>query len=153
MKLPVASCVVTLVLLKFILDLNIIVHSTLIVSLHTVVSRASAHGYSQLMHQKLRVGSCTHAPKIEGGQLHSCTKNWGWAVAQRRCFYRGQPNSGKGCNMLWSIPTHSLFAVACIIQILCYRGITLQMRPRTSVCKPEQSQLCELSGPTFGFTI
>lgn len=38
MKLPVASCVVTLVLLKFILDLNIIVHSTLIVSLHTIVS-------------------------------------------------------------------------------------------------------------------
>ena len=59
MKLPVASCVVTLVLLKFILDLNIIVHSTLIVTLHTVVSRASAHGCSQLMYQNLRVGSCT----------------------------------------------------------------------------------------------
>lgn len=38
MKLPVASCVVTLVLLKFILNLDIIVHSTLIVSLHTIVS-------------------------------------------------------------------------------------------------------------------
>ena len=59
MKLPVASCVVTLVLLKFTPDLHIIVHSILIVYLHTVLSRASAHEHSQLKRQKLRVGSCT----------------------------------------------------------------------------------------------
>ena len=48
-----------------------------------------------------------------------------------------------------------------VTQILCCRGRTLRTRPRTGVFKPlcrgaqsvsEQPQLCELSGPIFGFT-
>ena len=47
------------------------------------------------------------------------------------------------------------------MQILCCRKRTLRTRPRTGVCKPlmpdvvaskAQSQLCDLSRPTFGFT-
>ena len=80
---------------------------------------------------------------------------------------RGQPDSGESCIVLQSWLTHSLVAkfpqhsvVTCSTQISCCRERTLRMMPRTGVwnfdawCRvaqstSEQSQLCELSGPTF----
>ena len=57
---------------------------------------------------------------------------------------RGQPDSGESCIVLQSGPTCSLVVkfpqrsvvVACSTRISCCRGRTLQMRPRTGVCKP-----------------
>ena len=56
---------------------------------------------------------------------------------------RGQLDSGESCIVLQSGPTGSLVAtfppcsvVTCSMRILCCRGRTLQMRPRTGVCEP-----------------
>ena len=82
----------------------------------------------------------------------------------------GQLDSGESCIMLQSRPTCSLIrfpqhsVITCSTRILCCRGRTLRTRPRTGVCEPlmpdvmgpkvhQRSQVCELSGPTFGFTM
>ena len=113
----------------------------------------------------------------------SSAKNWGWAVARRRCLNMAHPGCNIRCQgvpnrlalllhscfieasptvekavtcyevnrLVASLPQHSV--VICSTQSLCCRGSTLRMRPQTGVCEPEQSQQCELSGPTFRFTM
>ena len=82
---------------------------------------------------------------------------------------RGHLDNGESCIVLQSGPTRSLVArfpqcsvIACSTQILCCRRRTLRTRPRTGVCEPlmpdvvapkVQLQLCDLSRPTFGFTM
>ena len=62
------------------------------------------------------------------------------------------------CSLVAKFPQHSV--VACSTQISCCGGRMLQTRQQMGVCEPlmpnvvapkEQSQLCELSGPTFRF--
>ena len=86
---------------------------------------------------------------------------------------RGHPRCKvrESCIVLQSRPTWSLVAkfpqclvVTCSMQILCCRGRTLWTRPQTGVwtfnawfhgaqCTSQQLQPCELSGPTFKFTM
>ena len=119
---------------------------------YTVLSRASAHGRSQLKWQILRVGSYT------GNSLKWF--NYPHARAHPRCevslhvgssVIRGQPNSGESCIMLQSETTRSLVAkfpqrsvVTCNTRISCCRGRTLQTRPQMGVCEPLSLMLCRL---------
>ena len=65
----------------------------------------------------------------------------GACIVALSVLHQGQPDSGESCNVLQSRPTCSPIAkllqrsvVACSMQTLCCR---LQMRPQTSVCKPD----------------
>ena len=67
----------------------------------------------------------------------------GCQIDLHRRFVKASPTSRESCIVLQSRPTRSLVAkfsqhsvYACSIQMLCCRGRTLQMRPRTGVCKP-----------------
>ena len=79
------------------------------------------------------------------------------ALLLHSCFIETSPTVEKAVTcyevnrLVASLPQHSV--VICSTQSLCCRGSTLRMRPQTGVCEPEQSQQCELSGPTFRFTM
>ena len=139
---------------------------------YTILSRASTHGHSQPKRHKLRVGSYTEKVlewfNYPRARAHSRSEVSCQGVPHHRfVLRRGQPDSGESCIVLQSWPTCSLVAkflqrpvVACSTQISCCRERTLWMRPKTGVCEPlmpdvvaskAQSQLCELSGSTFGF--
>ena len=91
-----------------------------------------------------------------------------YRIVASSVLHQGQPDSGESSVVLQSWPTRSLVAkflqssvVACSTQISCCRERMLQTRLRTGVCDawccdvqsaPEESQLCELSEPTFRFT-
>ena len=118
----------------------------------TVMSRASAHGRSQLKLQNFGVGGYTEKvlkwfnyprarahPRCEvGSHGVELTCIVGLSVLQ------GQPNSGEGYIVLQSGPIRSLIAkfpqrsvVACSVWISCCKGGTLQTKPRTGVCEPD----------------
>ena len=145
------------------------------------MSRASAHGRSQLKHQKRR-WAVTRRKSLNGSTIpeQGATPNAklaarGYEIDLHRrssVLHRRQPDSRESCIVLQSELTRSLIAKfpQCLVvtwntQILCCRGRTLQTRLRMDVCEPlmsdvvapkvsatDQSQLCDLSGPTFGFT-
>ena len=110
---------------------------------------------------------CPHARAHPGCEV-SCH---GTCIVSSSVIHQGQPDSRESCIVLQSGPTRSHVAkfsqrsvVACSVRISCCRGRTLQTRPRTSVCEPLMpdvmlpkcirtiAQLCEVSGPTLGFT-
>ena len=118
----------------------------------TVLSRASAHGHSQLKLQNLGVGGYTEKVfkwfNYPRARAHPGCKV-GSHGAQSTCIVgssmlcRGQPYSGEGCIVLQSRPTRSLIAkfpqcsvVACSVRISCCKGGTLRTKPRTDVCEP-----------------
>ena len=119
----------------------------------TVLSRASAHGRSQLKLQNLGVGVFTEKV-LKWFNYPRARAHPGCEVgshgAQLTCtvgsfvLRRGQPDSGEGCIMLQSGPTRSLVAkfpqhsvVACSARISCCKGEMLQTKPWTGVCKPD----------------
>ena len=114
----------------------------------TLLSRASAHGCSQLKRQKLRVGGYTEKVLESFNYPHArahprCEVNCQDVPHRRFMLRRGQPDSGESCIMLQSWPTHSLIAkfpqrsvVVCSTQISCCRERTLQTRLQTGVCEP-----------------
>ena len=118
----------------------------------TILSRASAHGHSQLKRQNLRVAGYTenvlkwfnypHARAHPGCKV-SCHGTKLTCIVGSSMIRRGQPDSGEGCIVLQSRPTRSLVAkfpqrslVACSTRNSCCKGKPLRMRPRTGVCEP-----------------
>ena len=112
-----------------------------------------------------------HARAHSGCKVSNHGTEWAYIVGSSVIRW-GQPDSGESCIMLQSGPIHSLLVakfsqhsvIAYSMQISCCRERTLRMRPWMGVwtfdawrcgvqSAPKQSQLCELSGPTFGFTI
>ena len=73
----------------------------------TVLSRASAHGRSQLKHQKLRVGGYTEKVlewfNYPCARAHpGCEVNCQGVLHRRFVCRRGQPDSGESCIVLQS---------------------------------------------------
>ena len=117
-----------------------------------ILSRASTHGGSQLKHQKLKVGGYTEKelkwfnyPRTRGhpGCKVSCqgVPNQ-LASSLRLCFVEASLTVEKAVScykadrLVASLPSLQCSVVACSMQILCCRGRTLRMGPRTSVCEP-----------------
>ena len=142
----------------------------------TVLSRASAHGPSQLKHQNLRMGS--HTEKCLNGSIipvqATTQMRTKWTcIVGLSVLRQGQPDSGEGCIMLQSGLTRSLLAKFPHIQsslAVDYTNFVLQGKNTMNKAMDtgvwtfdawccgaqsasEQSQLCELSGPTFRFTM
>ena len=132
---------------------------------HTVLSRAIAHGCSQLKLQNLRVGGYTenslkwfnypHARAHPGCEVSCHGTEWTCIVGSSG-IRRHQSDTGESCIVLQSGPTRSLIAkfpqhsvITCSMRISCCRGKTLQMRPRTGVCKPLMPDVVSLSGPMY----
>ena len=131
----------------------------------TVLSRASAHGGSQLNRQNLRVGGCTenslkwfnypHARAHPGCDVRCHRTEWTCIISSSD-IHRGQPDSGESCIVLQSGWTRSLVAkfpqrsvIACSTQISCCRERMLQTRPQTCVCEPLMPDVVSLSGPMY----
>ena len=83
------------------------------------MSRASAHGYSQLKHQKLKVGGYTKevlecvCATTHPGRKVGCQGPGGTeltCIVASPALHQGQPSSGKRCIMLESGLTRSLAA-------------------------------------------
>ena len=98
----------------------------------TVLSWASAHGRSQLKCQNLGVGGYTRYEVGSHGAESTC-------IVGSFVFRQGQPDSGEGCIMLQSGPTHSLIAkflqrsvVGCSTRISCWK----------KRCEPSHRQVC-----------
>ena len=117
-----------------------------------ILSRASAHGCSQLKRQTLRVGSYMenllkwlnypHA-RVHPGSEVSCHGTKWTCIIGSSVISRGEPDNGENCIVLQSGPTRSLIAkflqhsvVTCSTRILCCKGRRLRMRPRAGVCEP-----------------
>ena len=85
----------------------------------TVLSQASAHEHLQLKCQNLRVGGYTkkvfkwfnypHARAHPGCEF-SCHGTESTSIVGSSVLHQGQLDSGEGCIMLQSGPTHSLVA-------------------------------------------
>ena len=140
------------------------------------MSRPNAYWRSQLKCQKLRVGSCMEEVLKWFNYPHtrahprckvSCQVVPTW-LAVSPCFIEASPAVEKAelCYkadwLVASFPQHSV--ITCSMWILCCRRRTLRMRPQKCVwtfdawcpgihSTSEQSQLDELSGSTFGFTL
>ena len=130
----------------------------------TVLSWATTHGHSQLKHQKLWVGSCTEemlkllnyipaqgpTPNAKG------TKSTCLITLFVLC--RGQPDSGESFKANWLVPRCQVFEA--FSHRLQYTNFVLQGKNAANreerfdawyhgaQSASEQSQLCELSGPT-----
>ena len=96
-------------------------HICWLVCIHTVLSQASAHGRSQLKHQKLRVGGYTKEMLECSNYLRTSAhpsrmQTWLPGGTESTCIValpvlrRGHPDGGKCCIVLESRPTHSLVA-------------------------------------------
>ena len=144
-----------------------------------MLSQASTHGHSQLKHQNSRVGSYTEKvlkwfnyprARVHPGWEVSCHGTKSTCIAGSSVLHWGQPDSGESCIVLQSGPTRSLIAEFPHVKLsLEYTNFVLQwknaaneatngcMRTFDAWCRgaqsaSEQSQLRELSGPTFIFT-
>ena len=140
-------------------------YTQLSITIATVLSRASAHGHSQLKCQNLRVGGYTenslkwfnypHARAHPGCEV-SCHETEWTCIVGSSGIRRHQSDTGESCIVLQSGPTRSLIAkfpqhsvITCSMRISCCRGKTLQMRPRTGVCEPLMPDFVSLSGPMY----
>ena len=145
-------------------------------TIYTVLSQASTHGCSQLKHQNLMVGGYTEKVlkwfNYPRARAHprcevSCHGTELTCIIGLFLLHQGQPNRGEGYIVLQSGPTRSFIAKFSHVQsspAVCEFRATgknaankaMERCVRTwchgTQSASEQSELCELSGPTFGFT-
>ena len=139
----------------------------------TVLSRASAHGQSELKCQKVRVGGYTEKVRkwstipVQGSTPDVKLAARVYCIVASSVLSQGQPDSGESCVMLQSWPTRSLVAkfsqcsvVTCSTHFsCCERGhgrvcvniwCLMSWRPK---CIRTTAAMWAHSGPTFGFTM
>ena len=110
----------------------------------------------------VQLSPCKDSPWMRS-QLPVCTKST--CIIALSVLRRGQPDSRESYIMLQSGPTRSLVAnfphrsvVACKFCAAGKNAVNEAMDRCVRRCRgaqraSERSQLCELSGPTFGFTM
>ena len=115
----------------------------------TILSRASAHGRSQLKLQNLGVGGYTENV-LKWFSYPRASAHPGCEVgshgAESACIIgssmlrRGQPDSGEGCIMLQSGPTLASLLSICSIQSL--PAVRKFRAVREERCEPSHGQVC-----------